>query len=382
MSRPKSKRRAPHALNSQTILLVEDSPTQALRTRTVLEAAGFGVKICENGAAAIELAAAEMPDLVLLDMHLPDLSGWEVAHRLKETSDLTQIPIIFLSGVFREVDDVLRGLNQGADDYLCKPVEDEELIARVKASLRTKMDGQAFSRLARLALTVNQLGNQLAGAVDLQALLNSVVRLLHDNFDYPHVYLFLVEAEELTLRAAAGPGSTELMASQPRLPINGGGDNLAGVMNALTTGAPLVVKAASEDVLQSWLPERRSRRAALLRSGGQLSGVLEIVGPATLQFDEDDQVILQTLADLVGVATYNAQIYRELETLATEDSLTHLLNRRKILARLDEEWARAQRYQRSLSLICTDIDYFKTVNDNHGHATGDRALRAVAGQIQ
>ena len=153
------------AQGQERILLVDDSATQALRTRWVLESAGFHVHVCENGTLALAAAAEEEPDLVLLDMYLPDLSGREVARRLKADPILSGIPIIFLTGVFRDVADIVTGLDQGADDYLRKPVEDEELVARIRASLRAKVTQRELGRLARMLLTVNQVGSQLAGIV-------------------------------------------------------------------------------------------------------------------------------------------------------------------------------------------------------------------------
>ncbi|MHC5543772.1 response regulator transcription factor, partial [Singulisphaera rosea] len=118
------------------ILLVEDSPTQALLTQIVLEEAGWVVSVCGNGAKAVSMAADLSPDLILLDMHLPGMDGSEVARRLKDTPGLADTPIIFLTGVFRDVEDIIGGLDQGADDYLIKPVADGELVARVRACLR------------------------------------------------------------------------------------------------------------------------------------------------------------------------------------------------------------------------------------------------------
>src|SRR5215216_6564206 len=99
----------------ELILLVEDSATQAMRTQYVLEDGGFDVQICTNGALALAFVAECEPDLILLDMYLPDLSGREVARQLKSDPTLAGIPIIFLTGVFRDVEDIISGLNQGAD---------------------------------------------------------------------------------------------------------------------------------------------------------------------------------------------------------------------------------------------------------------------------
>jgi two-component system cell cycle response regulator len=369
----------PQGARRERILLVEDSATQAQRTRLVLEAAHFVVEVCDRGTVALASAAANPPDLVLLDLYLPDLSGREVAQRLKADPTLSGIPIIFLTGVFRDVADIVTGLESGADDYLRKPIEDGELVARVRACLRTRQTQRELGRLARLMLTVNQIGGQISGILQLDTLLASVVVLIQENFDYPYVHLFLLDdsRQALVLAAAAGPSAGELMANPPRLPLDS--DSLAATS---ARHEQLVAPFNSRGMLHPFLPEVRSGAAAPLHSAGGVSGVLEIVSPQELAFSSNDGLVLQTLADLVGVAVNNSRLYRQMEDLAMVDELTGLLNRRTLIQRLEAEWGRSQRYKRPLSLVLLDVDFFKQVNDRYGHGTGDEALTAVARLIE
>jgi len=369
----------PQSVPPERILLVEDSATQAQRTRLVLESAGFEVQVCDRGTVALAAAAANQPDLMLLDLYLPDLSGREVAQRLKADPTLSGIPIIFLTGVFRDVADIVTGLEAGADDYLRKPIEDGELVARVRACLRTKQTQRELGRLARLMLTVNQVGGQLSGILDLDTLLHSVVALIQENFGYPYVHLFLLDAaqHELVLAAAAGPTAAELMTKPPHLLLDG--DSLAATS---ARHKQLVAPFNSRGMLHPFLSEVRSGAAAPLHSAGGVSGVLEIVSPGELAFSGNDGLVLQTLADLVGVAVNNSRLYRKMEALAMVDELTGLLNRRTLIQRLESEWGRCQRYKRPLSLVLLDVDFFKQVNDRYGHGTGDEALGAVARVIE
>ena len=370
---------APQPIDRELILLVEDSPTQAMRTRIALEGAGFAVEICTNGRMALASIAEREPDLILLDMHLPDLSGREVAHRLKADSTLSGIPIIFLTGVFREVEDIISGLNEGADDYLCKPIGDGELIARVRATLRATKTQRALGRLARLLFTVNQVGSQVAGILKLEILLDSVVRLIHENFEYPYVHVYLLHVDRLCLAAAAGPGAADLLATPPSLPL---GDESLAAVSLASESLQVVTRVGSADTPHPFVPDARSGIAVPFRSGGQIRGVLEAISPEALAFSDDDGLALQTLADLIGVATHNAWMYQKMEELATLDGMTALLNRRSLLAQLQAEWERCQRYRPSLALISLDIDFFKQVNDRYGHPTGDRAIQAVADLIR
>jgi two-component system, OmpR family, phosphate regulon response regulator PhoB len=117
------------------VLLVEDEPAQREVLSYNLAAEGFRVITAVDGDEAMLLAGEEVPDLILLDWMLPNLSGIEVCRRLKLRAETRAVPIIMLSARTEEVDRV-RGLETGADDYIVKPYSVAELIARVRAALR------------------------------------------------------------------------------------------------------------------------------------------------------------------------------------------------------------------------------------------------------
>ncbi len=120
-----------------TILLVEDSETQAKTTRLFLEKSGYEVLWAENGMAAFKLAKTRHIDLVLLDRVLPDMDGNEVCRWLKLDQDTKVVPILMLT-IKDSASDKVTGLESGADDYLPKPYNEIELNARIYAALRTK----------------------------------------------------------------------------------------------------------------------------------------------------------------------------------------------------------------------------------------------------
>jgi two-component system, OmpR family, phosphate regulon response regulator PhoB len=121
--------------NQPLVLLVEDEPAQREVLSYNLSAEGFRVHAAVDGDEAMLMAGEEVPDLILLDWMLPNLSGIEVCRRLKMRVDTRAVPIIMLSARTEEVDRV-RGLETGADDYIVKPYSVAELIARVRAALR------------------------------------------------------------------------------------------------------------------------------------------------------------------------------------------------------------------------------------------------------
>jgi two-component system phosphate regulon response regulator PhoB len=119
----------------QTIIVLEDDQDIAHLVRHQLEQAGFAVQVCAEGDKVLPVARQNPPVLFLLDIMVPGSSGFEVCRRVRESSDLAKIPVIFLTARAGEEDRV-RGLDLGADDYITKPFSTRELAARVRAVLR------------------------------------------------------------------------------------------------------------------------------------------------------------------------------------------------------------------------------------------------------
>jgi two-component system KDP operon response regulator KdpE len=115
-----------------TLLLIDDDVSLCETVRFMLIRNGFEVEVAHNGISGLKQAYALKPDAVLLDIMLPDMDGWQVCRRLREMSD---VPIIMLTALGSD-ENVVEGLNLGADDYIVKPVAVEELIARIRALLR------------------------------------------------------------------------------------------------------------------------------------------------------------------------------------------------------------------------------------------------------
>ncbi len=117
---------------SEKILVIDDEETTVQLISILLERRGFEVIKAYRAEEGLRKAYRHQPDLVLLDIMMPDMDGWEVCKRLRDMSD---VPIIFLTAR-GEVKDVVHGLEMGADDYVTKPYDNDELVARVRAHLR------------------------------------------------------------------------------------------------------------------------------------------------------------------------------------------------------------------------------------------------------
>jgi DNA-binding response OmpR family regulator len=125
----------------QRVLIVEDEPNIASFARMYLEAAGFRVSVAGRGDEGLEMAEAEAPNLIILDLMLPGMDGYEVTKRLRQSG---HTPIIMLTARDDAVDTVV-GLELGADDYITKPFNPRELVARVRAVLRRAEAGPAVT---------------------------------------------------------------------------------------------------------------------------------------------------------------------------------------------------------------------------------------------
>ena len=136
-------------MNQQTrVMVVEDDPDIAAYEREVLQRSDFVVQIAPNGTQALEMAAQWSPDVVLLDVGLPDISGLDVLTSLSNTSDAF---ILMVSAATGE-DDILKGLGLGADDYITKPFSPQQLVARIQSFLRRRDRHQQHETEGRLTL--------------------------------------------------------------------------------------------------------------------------------------------------------------------------------------------------------------------------------------
>ncbi len=130
----------------KTIMVVDDEPKIVQLARDYLEHAGFAVVVAHDGKAALATARAERPDLVVLDLGLPELDGLDVARTLRGESN---VPIVMLTGRSEESDKLV-GLEIGADDYVTKPFSPKELVARVRAVLRRTERPRSESEIVRV----------------------------------------------------------------------------------------------------------------------------------------------------------------------------------------------------------------------------------------
>lgn len=174
------------------ILVVEDTPYSLDLLSELLTQAGYTVRPAQEGRMALRSAQVRPPDLILLDVRMPGIDGYEVCRRLKSDERTREVPVIFLSAL-READDKLNGFQLGAVDYIAKPFQPEEVLARVRTHielrhLQTNLEGRVAERTAQLLQAQASLRDSQAQLQELASFLQSAVetersriaRELHD----------------------------------------------------------------------------------------------------------------------------------------------------------------------------------------------------------
>ena len=136
-----------HSSKIDRILVVDDSPDNLFLVQTILEEEGYEITLAEDGRVALEQIEISPPDLVLLDVMMPDMDGFEVTKRIRENPKLPFIPILLITAF--DQPSVVKGLDTGADDFIRKPVEVDELLARVRSLLRLKHAIDEREQIAR-----------------------------------------------------------------------------------------------------------------------------------------------------------------------------------------------------------------------------------------
>lgn len=116
------------------ILIVDDSPTETHVLSTILESNGYEIVTAESGEAGVDVAKRELPDLVLMDVVMPGLNGFQATRQLKKEATTAHIPVVIVTTKDQETDKIW-GMRQGAKDYLTKPVEEGNLISTIQAIL-------------------------------------------------------------------------------------------------------------------------------------------------------------------------------------------------------------------------------------------------------
>jgi CheY-like chemotaxis protein len=158
------------------ILIVDDMPDNVTLLSRYMNNEGYTYVTAFNGAEALEKTRTEMPDLILLDVNMPDKDGFAVLKEIRADPIIEHIPVIIFTAARLHPDQIQAGLNLGADDYITKPFDRRELFARIRAKLRTKSFEDAIRRRNRQLSMLPEIGKELSARLDINELTTVVLR--------------------------------------------------------------------------------------------------------------------------------------------------------------------------------------------------------------
>lgn len=354
------------------ILVVDDIPANVKLLEVRLLAEYFEVLTAFNGPDAIAACESGKVDVVLLDVMMPDMDGFEVCRRLKADPATAHIPIVMVTAL-DHVSDRVRGLDAGADDFLTKPVNDLQLVTRVKSLVRLKV----LTDELRLRATTSQaigLDDLLTRTDLLQGHLPKVLLIDEQTSSAAHICSLLDGAADV------------LVAADPQ----------SGLFNAADGTFECVIVStgfAEFDPLRLCSQLRSLERTRSLpivlvvgrQEDDRIIRGLELGINDYLVRPIDRQELIARLRTQVRRKRYNDQLRHSVSQsieMAVTDGLTGLHNRRYLDNHLPRLLERALARRRPLSLMITDLDRFKRINDAFGHDGGDEVLREFARRVR
>ncbi|PJN94777.1 PleD family two-component system response regulator, partial [Amaricoccus sp. HAR-UPW-R2A-40] len=360
---------------SGRVLVVDDVATNRLLLRAKLSSAYYDVSVAENGHQALEMARREQPDMIMLDVMMPDLDGFEVCAKLKSMEETAHIPVIMVTALDTP-EERIRGLEVGADDFLSKPFNDLALFARVRNLMRMKM---MFDELRLRDLTSRELG-------------------LTD---------FVTEQEiELEL------GGSLLLAP----PSEAAGADWAGELRRRLNLSTIVTSSEREalNLARLELPDCFVVHQKLMEGGDGLrlvsalrarpetrqSAVILVVEAGDVQtaakgldlgasdyieapFDMNELIV--RVRSQLRRKRYSDRLRTNVRNglkMAVIDPLTGIYNRRYAAQHLLRVMERARETEGVFAVMMMDLDKFKSINDRFGHDAGDAVLKEFSRRLQ
>jgi len=354
------------------VLIVDDIPTNVRLLEARLTAEYFDVKTAASGRQALAICEAGQTDIVLLDVMMPEMDGFEVCRRLKLDARTAHIPVLMITALDQPSDRV-KGLQAGADDFLTKPVDDVQLMARVKSLVRLKALTDELRARA-------QTGQEIAIEDAMRAMESG-------NADGGQI--LLVDTDQRSAERVRGYLSpahqVEVLADPSEAPLRvaGGNYELAIVSMSLGEFDPLRVCSQMRTLEQArnlpiLLVAEDADRARVVR--GLDLGVNDFIMRPVERNELTARV--RTQIRRFRYATELRQSVTNTLALAVTDELTGLYNRRYFDRHLSLMLDKAREQQRDMAVMLIDMDFFKSVNDSYGHDVGDAVLKEFAQRLR
>jgi two-component system, cell cycle response regulator len=352
------------------VLVVDDILSNVKLLEAKLTAEYFEVVTAYSGPEALAKVEDSTPDIVLLDVMMPGMDGFEVCRRIKANPNTAHIPVIMVTALDQSSDRVT-GIEAGADDFLTKPVDDSALFSRVRSLVRLK---QMTDELRMREATGQSMGLVDPATSMTEAVQSGRILIIEDRpeaaawfagaLENEHDVSSVDTFEEALVRVRGGDYDLIIISLGMR---SFDGLRLCSQLRSLPQGryVPILVIVSDGD--------RRKLNQAL--EMGVNDYLTRPVDKNELVARVRTQLRKKMYADRLR---HNVQLSLE---MAITDQLTGLHNRRYMARHLDDLLAQSAKNGKPVSYIIMDIDFFKAVNDTYGHDIGDEVLREFARRI-
>jgi two-component system, cell cycle response regulator len=354
------------------VLVVDDILPNVKVLEAKLTAEYFEVATAMNGRDALALMAEDPPDIVLLDVMMPEMDGVEVCRIVKADPKLSHIPIVMVTAL-SEPSDRVRGLEAGADDFLTKPVNDVALFARVRSLVRLKMMMDEFRLREQTSSEFGVLGEE--GAVLNLDTAGANILVIDDSIADGRVITTTLEVDN-QVTVVTEPDKALDVARQGHFDLI-----IVSLLLRDSDGLRLCSSLRTMD------DTRQASILVLIEDNqiDQLVKALDIGANDYLMKPIDRNELLARSLTQIRRKRYQDRLrenYQLSMAMAVTDVLTGLHNRRYMESHLGNLVRRAVEGGRPVSLVMLDIDFFKVVNDTYGHDVGDEVLKEFAIRIQ
>lgn len=344
------------------ILIVDDLETniKVLEAKLLMEY--YTVYNASSGSKALELLERQNIDVILLDVMMPGMDGFETCRRIKANPETTHIPVVMVTAL-SDIEDRIKGLEAGADEFLTKPINDTSLFARVRSLSRMKT---AVDELKLRNKTNAELG---ASIVDIKDnFINSKILLINDDIIQTRNLGRMMSKTSAQIQMINDPSEIDILNSYvPDLVIiscqleNGDPLRICGMLKSQEKLSHTVLMLLAEE-----------ENIPIVIKGMELGINDYFIYPV------DENELLARLRTQLRRKQYQDDLRDALETsvnLSIKDALTGVFNRHYFDIHIIRMMKKAFKFNQQLCLMMFDIDYFKNVNDQYGHQAGDEILK-------
>ena len=386
-------------MKKETILVVDDSPLVLEVISKFLRNNGYETITATHGIEAIEKTFKELPDLILLDVMMPKMNGYQTCRLLKTDPETSSVPIIMLT-VKDQASDKYWGMQTGADAYLTKESELTLLLETIKGLLEKKQKVVQKASLIRRnslinavdivtkvndlldrklfeATVLNEMNSLIEkGLDDFKATVELVMGTLAKIMDY-HVAAFVALEEQnaecfFKINHTVSEHYLNEVQEYTRDLLKSQDIFLSPGLGISVLDADKVTQANNEKEQKKYFYN------VPIRYVNRLGGMVILAHDIAERMEDTEEEFFRTVVKQAYVIMENSWLYNKVKRLAITDSLTGIYNHGFLYEVLNKEYAKAVRDNLSLSFMMLDLDYFKRLNDTYGHLQGDTVLYALS----